>query len=331
MQTSFVTTARRKKVLNPLSLDRTGAERYNKGSCKAVPGMARQLWGNPIILLVFDGGEGMPVKKSLYIALIIILTGAFAVSAFYLGSYFLEGKRQQDRFQELSQMVEDARQNASETTQTTTEPSAPTGETQPEETEPTEPQILPWYQDVYDLNHDLVGWIRIDGTVVDYPVMQTSVDNRDYYLRRDFDGSDATRGCIYVREECDVFTPSDNVTIYGHKMHDGTMFAALLDYADESVWKDNSIISFDTIYEYHTYQIFAVFNTTATVDEGFKYHRMENAANKAEFDKFIATCKDLAFYDTGITPVYGDKIICLSTCDYSLENGRFVVAAVRIA
>lgn len=273
----------------------------------------------------------MPVKKYLYIALVIILAGAFAVSAFYLGSYFLEGKKQADRFNELSQMVEDARENQATQSADT---SAPTEDSQPETTEttgPTEPTILPWYQDVYELNHDLVGWIRIDGTVVDYPVMQTSVDNRDYYLRRDFDGSDATRGCIYVREECDVFTPSDNVTIYGHKMHDGSMFAVLLDYADKAVWEDNSLISFDTLYEYHTYQIFAVFNTTATVDEGFKYHRMENAANKAEFDKFIATCKELAFYDTGITPQYGDKIICLSTCDYSLENGRFVVAAVRIA
>ena len=68
-------------------------------------------------------------------------------------------------------------------------------------------KIAGLYGKIYEQNNDLVGWIRIDGTVVDYPVMQTSVDNRDYYLRRDFDGSDATRGCIYVREECDVFTP----------------------------------------------------------------------------------------------------------------------------
>lgn len=274
----------------------------------------------------------MPVKKKLYLALIIIQAVAFAVSAFYVGNYFLEGKRQADRFNELSKMVEDAKKNPSQpapgTDPTQTSQQETNGETKPGV--PGDPNVLSWYRDVYELNHDMVGWIRIDGTPVDYPVMQTSIDNRDYYLRRDFDGSDATRGCIYVREECDVFAPSDNVTIYGHKMHDGSMFAALLDYQDKSAWEDNSIISFDTIYEYHTYEIFAVFSTTATVDEGFKYHRMENAANKAEFDEFIATCKDLSYYDTGITPQYGDKIICLSTCDYSLENGRFVVAAVRI-
>ena len=274
------------------------------------------------------------MKKTIYTLIVILLSLVLLVSAFMLGNYFLKSKKQAERQNALTQLKEEAKTQATQPTQ----PEKP-GETKPTEPEATfgaeeirdENGMLVEYGKIYEQNNDLVGWIRIDGTVVDYPVMQTSVDNRDYYLRRDFDGADATRGCIYVREECDVFTPSDNVTIYGHKMHDGSMFAVLLDYADKAVWEDNSLISFDTLYEYHTYQIFAVFNTTATVDEGFKYHRMENAANKAEFDKFIATCKELAFYDTGITPQYGDKIICLSTCDYSLENGRFVVAAVRIA
>ncbi len=272
------------------------------------------------------------MKKRIYSILIGILAVIFAVSAFFVMKYVIESKKSTNRYNELSQMVEGARSEAAETTEpnTSTVFTEETADTDAS-AESTEKKILSWYQDVYELNHDMVGWIRIDGTVIDYPVMQTSVDNRDYYLRRDFDKSDATHGCIYAREECDVFTPSDNVTLYGHKMHDGTMFAALLDYEDQSVWEDNSLISFDTIYEYHTYQIFAVFRTTATVDEGFKYHRMDNASGKAEFDEFIRNCKSLSFYDTGITPQYGDKIICLSTCDYSLENGRFVVAAVRIA
>lgn len=273
----------------------------------------------------------MPLKKGLYIALSILLAGVFIISAFFVGKYFLEGKKSTDRYNELAGMVENAQ------TAPSSEPASTnaSGETEPVSTRPpllapNGQPILSWYRDVYEINNDLVGWIKIDGTVIDYPVMQTSVDNRDYYLRRDFDGEDATRGCIYVREECDVFAPSDNVTIYGHKMHDGTMFAKLLDYQDKAVWEDNNLISFDTLTEFHTYQIFAVFSTTATEGEGFKYHRMVDAKDKADFDQFIATCKELSYYDTGITPQYGDKIICLSTCDYSLENGRFVVAAVRI-
>ena len=58
---------------------------------------------------------------------------------------------------------------------------------------------------------------------------------------------------------------------------------------------------------------------------------MEDAESEEEFNEFIATIKRLSFYDTGITPVYGDKIICLSTCEYTLENGRLVVAAYRIS
>ena len=68
----------------------------------------------------------------------------------------------------------------------------------------------------------------------------------------------------------------------------------------------------------------------ANVGEGFSYHQFVDADNEAEFDEFVKTCKDLAFYDTGITPKYGDKLICLSTCEYSQDNGRLVVAAVRI-
>ena len=96
-------------------------------------------------------------------------------------------------------------------------------------------------------------------------------------------------------------------------------------------WEDNSLIIFNTLHEYHVYKIFAVFKTTASVNEGFKYHRFVDAETEAEFNAFVKECKRLSFYDTGITPVYGDKMICLSTCEYTLANGRLVVAAVRIS
>ena len=122
-----------------------------------------------------------------------------------------------------------------------------------------------------------------------------------------------------------------DITIYGHNMMDGSMFQNLNAYENKATWENNPLIFFDTLYEYHVYKIFAVFKTTASVNQGFKYHNMIDAESKEDFDKFIKTCKDLSFYDTGITPEYGDKIICLSTCEYTLENGRLVVAAVRIS
>lgn len=267
------------------------------------------------------------MKKGLYIALVVLLVATFGLSAFYLGSYFLEGKKEADRYQELSNIVEEAKQEES------TEPASeePTESTKPAPTEPQNTEILKCYQELYDQNNDLVGWLRIDGTKIDYPVLQTKTDNANYYLYRNFDKEDSSRGSIYVREECDVFEPSDNVTMYGHNMRDGSMFAALGAYENKDTWEQNSLICFDTLYDYHVYKIFAVFKTTASIGEGFGYQKFEDASIEQEFNKFIATCKQLSFYDTGITPTYGDKIICLSTCEYTLENGRFVVAAVRIS
>jgi sortase B len=174
-----------------------------------------------------------------------------------------------------------------------------------------------------------VGWIKMEGTQMDYPVMQTP-DEPNYYLYRSFDKKDSARGSIYAREVCDLSEPSDNITIFGHNMADGSMFACLNNYVHKYNWDKNSLIFFDTLYEYHTYKIFAVFKTSANIGQGFSYHQFVDAENAAEFDEFVSTCKKLSFYDTGITPVYGDKLICLSTCEYTLDNGRLVVAAVRI-
>ena len=264
------------------------------------------------------------MKKSLYIAAIVVLLLVFAFSAFQVGQYVLESKQQEAQFDVLASAMEAAQAAA------TTEATEPEESTEPVETTEGEPQMLPGYAELYEENPHVVGWLKIEGTKLNYPVMQTP-ESTDFYLKKDFYGNYSDHGCIYAREECDVFRPSDNVTLYGHNMKDGSMFAPLNAYVDKQTWEFNPIIFFDTLYESHVYQIFAVFTTTASLGEGFSYHQMEDAADEAEFEEFIATCKKLQIYETGITPVYGDKIICLSTCEYSQDNGRLVVAAVRIS
>ena len=269
------------------------------------------------------------MKKALYIVVIVILLIVFGVSAYMVGSYLIENKQQQDMYGDLAAIKDQAKPTteATEPTEETYDPNAPM------ETIPihNEDGILLEYEGLYEMNPDMVGWIKIEGTPIDYPVMQTAMDNKDFYLYRNFEKQQVAAGSIYVREECDVNKPSDNVTIYGHNMRVGTMFAYLHNYIEKEEWEKNSLIFFDTLSEYHTYKIFGVFKTTASIGEGFTYHQMEDAESEEEFNEFIATIKRLSFYDTGITPVYGDKIICLSTCEYTLENGRLVVAAYRIS
>ena len=269
------------------------------------------------------------MKKVLYTVTLILLLAVFAFSGFQVVNYFIESKAQAEEFEKLQQMKDQA-------TEKPTEAEPQPTEAEPQETEttgptgPTEPQMLPDYSELYKMNTDLAGWITIEGTDIDYPVMQTPEDF-DYYLKRNFNGDDSAHGCIFVGEGNDLAKPSDNVTLYGHNMMDGSMFAGLHKYANKAKWEENSLIIFNTLYEYHVYKIFAVFKTSASVDEGFRYHQFVNADSEEDFNDFIAECKELSFYDTGLTPVYGDKIICLSTCEYTLANGRLVVAAYRIS
>ena len=114
-------------------------------------------------------------------------------------------------------------------------------------------------------------------------------------------------------------------------MRDGSMFTQLKYYRQADFRNENPYIFFDTLTELHTYEIIAVFVTTASVGEGFSYHSFVDAENEKDFNDFVAKCKKLALYDTGVSAEYGDKLICLSTCEYTRVNGRLVVVAKRIA
>ena len=281
------------------------------------------------------------MKKWMYGALIIFFSLMFLISAGFLADYFIKSRKQAAQFDDLSSLVAEIQQqtlpkeNPSNNTNQqnssgdllTLPESAYMTVTHPETGE--ELRILREYAPIFQKNPDLVGWIKIEGTKLNYPVMQT-IDNPNYYLNRDFYGNYSNHGCIYVSEACDVGAPSDNLTIYGHKMKDNSMFAMLHDYADEDFYKKHPIITFDTLTEHHTYEILSVFTTTASVGEGFHYHEFVNASSAAEFDVFVGRCKDLAMYDTGVDADYGDKLITLSTCEYSQVNGRLVVVAKRI-
>ncbi len=273
------------------------------------------------------------MKKWLYWILIIILSAVILVCGFLIGRYLLNSRQAQKQNDHLSSLhtrpSEDPTQPSVGTPATPANPDDPAA-TDPS-TEPTEPSMLPELVELYKINQDLVGWIKVDGTNIDYPVVQSPYE-QNYYLFKDFvTHKFSDWGTIFVRETCDVNRPSDNVTIYGHRMYDGTRFAQLLKYREKSFWEQNQFVNFDTLTERHVYQIFAVFVTSATAGKGFAYHLFEDAANAAEYDAFVATCKELSFYDTGITPQYGEKLITLSTCEKSVENGRLVVVCRRVA
>ena len=280
------------------------------------------------------------IGRIVYYCLIGLFGTAFVVSLVLIGIYFFNSSQVGSEYDELSNIRQSILANqtttatipgttASGNTGSTTVPTQPPVPVTTVPAAPTEPQILPEQKPFYEINNDMVGWIYIPGTNVNYPVMQTP-DNKDYYLKRTFYKMWSDWGAIYAREECDVNAPSDNITLYGHHMADNSMFASLDYYKNQAFWQEHQTFSFDTLYQRHTYQVFAVFKTTGNIG-GFPYHQFVNAKDEAEFNQFVADIKSMAFYETGISAEYGDKLLCLSTCEYTLNNGRFIVVAKRIS
>lgn len=274
------------------------------------------------------------MSRKLYNFLIAIFAIIFLISAFMVGSYFFESTKAQSDYDEITQLMENGKQQAQSTVpfippvQNIPEIPDSTDPDTPVETTAT-PTILSEYAALYLQNDDMVGWIEIEGTKLNYPVLQTP-DEKDFYLHRDFNKENSKHGAIYVQENCDVWTPSDNVVIYGHNMKDGSMFATLLKYRKQAYWEEHPYIYFNILLERHTYEIVAVFKTTATIGKGFDYHLFVEAEDEEEFDAYIDQIKKLDYYDTGVDAEYGDKLITLSTCEYSLTNGRLVVVAKRM-
>ena len=198
----------------------------------------------------------------------------------------------------------------------------------PQESESPEQTAFEKYAAVYEQNSDFVGWISIEGTNIDYPVMQT-VDNPNYYLKHSFEKQYSDYGVPYVQENCDLVL-SDNCVIYGHHMNNGSMFADLCKYESKDFYQSHKTIRFDTLSSFGEYEVVAVFKTAAYSERGFKYYHFVNAEDETAFNEYISQCKALAFYDTGVTAEYGDRLITLSTCEYSRQNGRMVIVAKKI-
>ena len=195
---------------------------------------------------------------------------------------------------------------------------------------PDAPPILEQYQTLYNSNKRLIGWLKIDDTNIDYPVMQC--DDNEFYLSHNFDSEEDKAGAIFLDCNCDVLKKNDNMIIYGHHLTSGRMFSQLGDYEKQSFFEKHQYIQFDTIYEQRLYQVMFAFRSKVYNEDDvvFKYYQFINANSEEEFNSYMLEMNDKSFYETGVWAFYGDELLTLSTCDYHEDNGRFVVVAKRV-
>lgn len=192
------------------------------------------------------------------------------------------------------------------------------------------PDILEEYKILYSLNKRLIGWVKIDDTYIDYPVLQTT--NNEYYLNHNFDQEEDKNGSIFLDKDCSILPRSTNLIVYGHHMRSGRMFGQLNKYSSKDFYEKHKLIQFDTIYETGTYEIMYVFRSKIYEESEivFKYYQFINANSEIEFNSYMREMAEMSLYDTGVTAEYGDELLTLSTCDYYTSGGRFVVVAKKI-
>ncbi|MBE5874844.1 MAG: class B sortase [Lachnospiraceae bacterium] len=209
-------------------------------------------------------------------------------------------------------------------------PTAESSETAtPEPTpEPTPVAIENPYRDSFLANDDMVAWLQIPDTVIDYPVMWTP-DDETYYLYRDFNGKSNKNGCLLLDTDSSLDPLTTNLIIHGHNMKSGAMFGNLTDYEKKSYFETHREMYLYTEDCCKTYEVIAVFRSQVfkKSDNVFKFYKFFQADTQEEFDDFYNNIKSMSLYDTDVSATFGDRFITLSTCVYHVTNGRFVVVA----
>lgn len=214
-------------------------------------------------------------------------------------------------------------------------------EQQVEEIKDEVPEILDKYVELYAQNKDIVGWIKIDDTPINYPVLQTT-DN-DFYLNHNFNKEESFSGSIFAdyHEKITYDNTPDNIVLYGHNLMSGEYFSKLTyyypaRYGSLDFYTAHPTIEFDTLYEEGTYKVFAGIFTNTSESDGYvyPYHQKRDFSNKAEFMDFIGNVMDRSAFYTDVDLEYGDQIITLSTCYYyplgQSHSTRFVLFARKL-
>lgn len=189
------------------------------------------------------------------------------------------------------------------------------------------------YKELKEKNPDFYGWLKIDNTSIDYPVMYK--DN-EYYLNHTFDLEEDIYGTPFIDEKCNIEERSDNLLIHGHSTlsgPEGKMFDDLFNYKEKAYYEENKIIHFDTPEEKADYEIIMVIESRIMYknETNYRYYNFIDAADEADFEYQMEELKKLTIYDTGVDAQYGDELITLSTCDTTRENGRLAIIAKKIS
>jgi sortase B len=248
----------------------------------------------------------LTIKRILSIGFTLVCLGVFAYGAHGLITTFLDYHNNNQTMSDLQETFYDG--------------GGPTEWAEADDSD--ELKVRGGFDMLLEENDELVGWITMNGTEIDYPILQA--DNNMDYLQHDFYKNYNILGSIFMDFRNDITDLGKNTIIYGHRTKNGTMFEGLTNFEDEAFYEEHKTFTFDTLYESYEAEIFAVYNTTTD----FNYIKTD-FQNEQDYANLLNDIDEHALFETGVEVNEDDHILTLSTCDYELDEhtGRFVVHA----
>ena len=280
-------------------------------------------------------------RRGIYVIIYLLLSVLIVLSIIYIVNFFSLKQEAKEQSKLLSTIniyekegTKQVVQNTSEEVQENVEPeSKENGETiSIENTEKLneETERMLQVKELQAQNADIVGWLEIENTNINYPVLQGT--NNRYYMTHNYKKENSKNGSIFLDANYNWNIPSNNLLIYGHNLGNGMMFQELLKYEKESFYQEHPAIRFTTAEEDAEYEIISVFKSRVyykSEKNVFRYYYFINSKSEEEYNQFVKNAKNASLYPIDATANYGDQLITLSTCSYYVEDGRFAVVGRR--
>ncbi len=282
-----------------------------KAKFKTSESKGNQKWYGRFIPMKGDSKNEL-IRKSIFILCVLIFLGCMG----YLSTKLFDSVNHRNLAANLQSLLQDA-----------------------PEFVPNEWDYNPKLYNLYRENSDLIGYIKIDNTNVDFPVVQTEKANDkghkgQYYLRKDFYGSYSMYGTPFLDYRCDaqVEIQSRNFIVYGHNVYDdGQMFSDLIKYRQLKFYKEHPVVHFDTLYGDADWLVVGVILTNAYEKDGpvWDYNNFIDG-DEAKTKEFLNQVAKRTMVVTGVDYNTNDHFLTLSTCSYDFTDARVVIVARQV-
>ena len=281
-------------------------------------------------------------RKGRYVIIYLLLSVLIVLSVIYIINFFSLKQEAKEQTKLLSTIDIYERENAKEVAQNVSENEEEKVESESEENDETvlteiaeeqkqETERMLQVKELQEQNPDIIGWLEIENTNINYPVLQ-GTDN-SYYMTHNYKKENSKNGSIFLDANYDWNIPSNNLLIYGHNLGNGMMFQELLKYEKESFYQEHPVIRFTTAEEDAEYEIISAFKSRVyhkSEKNVFRYYYFINSESEEEYNQFVKNAKNVSLYPINVTASYGDQLITLSTCSYYVQDGRFAVVGRKI-